>query len=74
MMESMKYTPKTALEAAVNKLGGQYQTAKALGHDSNGRVHAMLKRGKCGPSYVLTLEELTGISRHYLRPDIFGDK
>lgn len=69
-----KNTPRAALEAAVKLLGGQLKTAKALGHDSNGRVHAMLKRGQCGPSYVIKLEELTGISRHWLRPDIFGDK
>lgn len=75
MMPSMKkLTPREALERAVKQLGGEYKTAKALGHSSNGRISAMLARGQCGPSYVLRLEELTGVSRHDLRPDIFSAK
>ncbi len=69
-----KLTPSEALNKAITKLGGEYKAAKALGHKSNGRVSAMVNRGQCGPSYVLKLEELTGISRHALRPDIFVEK
>lgn len=35
-------------------------------------VSYWLSRGQVGAQYVLTVEEKTGVSRHDLRPDIFG--
>lgn len=35
-------------------------------------VSYWLKRGQVGAQYVLKVEEKTGVSRHDLRPDIFG--
>lgn len=35
-------------------------------------VSYWLNRGQVGAQYVLTVEEKTGVSRHDLRPDIFG--
>lgn len=36
-------------------------------------VSYWLKRGQVGAQYVLTVEQKTGVSRHDLRPDIFGE-
>lgn len=35
-------------------------------------VSYWLKREQVGAQYVLAVEERTGVSRHELRPDIFG--
>ena len=31
------------------------------------------KTGRVGASHVLNVESATGVSRHELRPDVFGD-
>ena len=49
--------------------GRKHRLAKALGI-SHQRVYQWTR---CPPDLVLQVEEITGISRHTLRPDVFGD-
>lgn len=42
-------------------------TAKKSQHVSKWKV-----RGACPPDQVLRIEAVTGVSRHKLRPDVFG--
>lgn len=61
----------TPLERAVEKVGGQSAFARLHGV-SQPSVWAWIKNGKPLPAeYVLKTEEVTGISRHELRPDIY---
>jgi len=38
------------------------------------RVSNWLARGRVAGDYVIALERISGISRHKLRPDLFGSK
>jgi DNA-binding transcriptional regulator YdaS (Cro superfamily) len=61
----------TILQQAVDLAGGQSAFARIHGV-SQPTVWAWLKQGKPLPAeYVLKTEEVTGISRHALRPDIY---
>ena len=63
--------PHTALERAVEKVGGQSAFAR-LHNVSQPTVWAWLKQRKPLPAeFVLKTETETGISRHDLRPDIY---
>lgn len=59
---------KRACEAA----GGQKPLADKIG-TSQSQVWYWLEKSKKGvsPEYVLKIEEVTGVSRHELRPDIY---
>lgn len=59
-----------ALKRAIKKAGGGSALARALNVDR--RQVFQWKRAQ--PQHVLQIESLTGISRHELRPDIFGKK
>ena len=63
-------TMKTEAEKVVEKFGA-YRIAKAVGvrHQS---VYTWVRRGKIPAKRVLQVEEITGVSRHILRPDVFG--
>lgn len=70
-------TPKEAFEQAVQGAGGQSELARKL--TSAGRSisqqllsHYLRNKGLCPAELVLIVEELTGVSRHALRPDVFG--
>ncbi|HEV7278422.1 MAG TPA: YdaS family helix-turn-helix protein [Devosiaceae bacterium] len=39
---------------------------------TRGHVSTWKRRGACPPNMVLRIEAVTGISRHQLRPDVFG--
>jgi DNA-binding transcriptional regulator YdaS (Cro superfamily) len=58
-----------ALEQVKKKLGGNAGIAAKLGGIT---PQAVSQWDRVPPARVLTIEELTGISRHELRPDIFG--
>lgn len=58
----------TPLERAVAVLGSSSELARKLGVTPS----AVLQWEKVPPSRVLEVERHTGISRHELRPDIFG--
>lgn len=66
---------KTKLIEAIEKAGGQTALAKKLGI-KQGHVGSWIHRFKKAPpsEYVLQIEEITGVSRHDLQPDVFGEK
>lgn len=64
-------TPETALEDVKRALGGNAGVATALG-DLTSQAVSQWKR--IPPARVIDVERLTGISRHDLRPDIFGER
>lgn len=67
----MNEAMKKALKEAIRRAEGQNGLARLLGI-SQPRVHYWLhKGGKLPAEYVLRVEELTGVSRHELRPDIY---
>jgi hypothetical protein len=59
-----------ARQAAVQMAGGASEVARSLGL-SRQAVHCWTK---VPPRHVLAVEKLSGVSRHYLRPDIFGER
>ncbi|WP_088368543.1 transcriptional regulator [Sphingomonas dokdonensis] len=65
-------TPNQALSDAVDAAGGQSALGRLLG-TSQAAVWKWVRRGKPLPAeHVLKVEEATGISRHRLRPDVYG--
>lgn len=66
-MPAMKDTP---LVKAIQKAGGVAAFAKALGVSSQN----ISQWRRCPPGRCLEVEALTGVSRHDLRPDIYGEK
>lgn len=58
------------LARAVEKLGGQSATARAL-DVSQASVWYWLKNDKVSAEYTARLAELSGIPAHELRPDVF---
>ncbi len=68
-MESSKLK---ALKRAVEIAGGQTALAKLLALEQ-GHIWWWLNKTKAAsPKYVLAIEAVTGVSRHDLRPDVFG--
>jgi DNA-binding transcriptional regulator YdaS (Cro superfamily) len=68
----MKHSnPTLALKRAIEAAGSQSDLAKKIGK-TQGHVASWLRRGRAAPDCVLAIEKATGISRHDLRPDIFG--
>lgn len=64
--------PVQAFAAAVEKADGQSRFARAVGC-TPGNINQLLRKGSLLPGkYVLKAEEFTGISRHLLRPDLYG--
>lgn len=62
----------TALAEAVRKVGSQSAFARLL-NKSQPSVHQLLAEDKpLWAEHVLTVEQATGISRHRLRPDVYG--
>jgi len=60
----------TIVKQAAEKAGGVVALARELGIE-----HPSLHSWKKVPaSRVLDMERITGISRHDIRPDIFGEK
>lgn len=64
-------TPFEALMACHDAAGGQSPLARGLGC-TQPAVWKMIQSAKrMSPEYVLKAEELYGVSRHALRPDIY---
>lgn len=59
---------ETALQTAIAKAGGPVALGKVLGISSQ----AIAQWRRAPASRVLQIEEVSGISRHDLRPDVFG--
>ena len=68
-MLSIRPMSETPLELVKQKLGGNAGIATALGDLT---PQAVSQWKSVPPARVLDIETLTGISRHDLRPDIFG--
>lgn len=64
-------TPCTPIDRVIEALGGLTKAAAALGID-NPSVIANWRTRRVPAERVLDVERATGISRHDLRPDIFG--
>ena len=64
---------RVALIKAIKIAGGQCALAEKLGV-AQCTVSAWINRNKKAPpsEFVLKIEEITGVSRHELRPDVFG--
>lgn len=62
---------KKAILRACEAAGGQTALARALGLRSQGSVSTWLRQGRVPGERVLAIEELTGVSRHDLRPDLY---
>lgn len=60
-----------AIKKAVDIAGSQSELARRIGA-RQGDVWKWLKGRKVKPDLVLAIEEATGVSKHDLRPDIFG--
>lgn len=65
-------TTCTPVEKAIDALGGLTKAAAALAIDNPSVVANWRARRRVPAERVLEVESLTGISRHELRPDIFG--
>lgn len=63
---------RSPVEMVIEKLGGPTKAAFALGIDNPSVIANWRTRGRVPPERVLEVESVTGISRHDLRPDIFG--
>lgn len=65
---------KEVLIRAVKKAGGQTLLAEKLGV-AQCTISHWIHRNKVAPpaEYVPLIEDITGISRHELRPDVFGE-
>lgn len=62
------------VETVIVTLGGLTKTAAALGIGNPSVVANWRSRGRIPVERVLEIERVTGISRHDLRPDVFGPK
>lgn len=63
---------KTALDEAITNAGSQAALARDIGV-SQQLISYWLKKGGVVPAeYVVKVEAASGVSRHALRPDIFG--
>ena len=62
------------VDLVVEKLGGLTKAAKTLRVSNPSVVANWRTRGRVPAERVLEIESLTDISRHDLRPDVFGPR
>ena len=65
-------TTCSPVDKAIEALGGLTKAAAALGIDNPSVIANWRTRGQVPYTRAIEVEALTGISRHDLRPDIFG--
>lgn len=65
-------TQTNIVDRIVSDLGGLTKAATALGLGKPSVVANWRKRGRVPYQRVVEVERLTGISRHDIRPDVFG--
>jgi DNA-binding transcriptional regulator YdaS (Cro superfamily) len=65
-------TTAAPVDRVIEALGGLTKTASALGIDNPSVIANWRTRGRVPADKALEVEAATGISRHELRPDIFG--
>lgn len=66
----LEATQTSALDRARAKIGGASALARAIGRIT---PQAISQWGRVPAERVLDVERVTGVSRHELRPDIFGE-
>lgn len=66
----MTTTPETACKKAIELMGGAPKVAERFGISTQ----AVYKWDYAPAKKVLEIEAATGVSRHQLRPDIFGER
>lgn len=64
---------RPSVSEVIDKLGGPTKAAQKLGLSSPSVVMNWRLRDSIPAERVIEVEKLTGISRHALRPDIFGE-
>lgn len=65
--------PMTAITDAIEKTeGGQAALARAIGVSPQAVSQWVTKRRPVPPRLAIAIEAATGVSRHDLRPDVFG--
>ena len=64
---------REGLALAVAKAGGQNALGRALNIGQT-TISYWCRKGKIPAEHVLKVEELTGVSRHDLRPDIYPEE
>ena len=68
---ALEHESDSALARAVRLAGSQSAFGRLIGKRQS-TVHEWLKANALPPEHVLTVERETGISRHDLRPDVYG--
>ena len=80
-------TPRTALLAAIDTAGNQTLLAQALTQClqrhplpemrerriTQAHIACWLRRGRVASDMCVPIEKITGVSRSYLRPDVFQE-
>lgn len=67
----MTEVAREALEEAVRLAGGQARLARAVGVTVQA-VHQWMSKGRVPVERAVKVSEVTGVSKHRLRQDIFG--
>lgn len=62
---------KSGLKKAINMAGSQAELAALLKGASQQNISYWLRNGKVPAERVLAIEEVTGVARHELRPDLY---
>lgn len=65
-------TPNRAFETAVDHVGGQSALGRLIGRTQQAISRRLATGRVLWAEDVLTVERATGISRHRLRPDVYG--
>lgn len=73
MSETVPESAIEALRIAVQAMGNQSAFARATGATQQSVSYWLKHRKPIAAEFVLAAEKATGISRHFLRPDIFGE-
>lgn len=71
-MEPNLSVPLDALKQAVRSIGSQSATGRLLGVSQAAVWGWLNDKGLLPAEHVLAVERETGISRHRLRPDVYG--
>lgn len=61
------------LSAIIEKSGGATKLAAHLDITYGAVMKWRERQSKIPAQYVLSIEKLTGVSRHVMRPDVFGE-
>lgn len=69
--QSEKPGPLRALEQAIDNAGGQVAMATALGLKQSAISNWVTRKKRVPAERVLSVERLSGVSRHDLRPDLY---